>query len=614
MRLHINIKMFLSIIFLVTLLGCYDSIVKNSYISEIRKKSALAMNGINRYKEIYPEAKPVEYSDNNDLLNFFNLTLENKNKLISDTNFSYYFTYSKDKNILNSMQIDSSNIGKTKKMLKNEIGLLEPLLVFDLSSNGKLTIKIDKEETKAIYSKLSRRLNLAPLEKTYKYANIFLKAIEEEVEYQEEFFKHQLDESTTNKNKVTLSSTIMSLKSSKEKFSGDMKTEWTTIYNKRFKYILNGLPLQRDRVISLLNKAIGLNFLFGGIAKLRVHTDDHQFDNPYGVIDESDKDAMKSLLKVIKNEFSGENISKTELFEFFVRTPVKSFQSSIVKSIRSFLFRKKENNLPPKLPPDIEKALKLIAKKYNSVNEFKKTIIIADMLKLRFKKYDKITLELDKIIKDLKESEFCFNYFKGISYFVLLNKDNFFIDKFPQYFNKTFYTQEYINRKIKNKNFVSIGRTERENTFIMYSSYKKWNKLAKDALLSGYNYSNTSINIISIDRLNSIEHTGFKLTPEMKICSTNIKKIKRYLSLFDIDLSDDGRPFSKECVSMLTSVTEECWKDMINSYNSLWRPLNREYYRNRAVDLKQYNNTINHLNQSIDQLKMTTGIKSKSLQ
>jgi len=428
--------------------------IKDEMSPEERLQS-LRMN----YVSDYPDIKPVEYigptalqakSEMSKYTSFFldayltDLTAyyadakTNQNKLISDGNYSYLFSYADNSNLLSSMQVDLKNIDNIKSLIKDKAGLMEPVFYFD-----DFKLKVDIDATKKLHTKLSKVLLLKPLDSTFKLGDVLIERILKETQRRSVLSEDQVYTLVHGKSKPATIGTLVSL--IKEKNSAE--TEYRSIYNVRLNEIFN--------------------------------------------------------------------------------SPV----------------------------------------------------------------------------------------FDGVSYMVVLNKDNMFVDMYPNFSNQKTYTEKYIREKSPMVAQTS-GKLE---VFRAYLNYKQSIYATLETLAAGLNYANTSIQILSIDRMKTLENTGQKLIPDFKITTTNIKKVDDYLLMnYALSLSKNVENEENDCSSGMTTIDLQCWKSMLDNYEKLWGHRVDSIYqkllaKEREESIKQYDLAIAHFMKAKDALKITGAISSRRL-
>ena len=563
MKIKQKIKLLSAVAVATLFTGCMSGGIHNQAMMDAMMKNYKQTGSFNNasamatlsdpktnYTRFYPGAKSTNYGSLA-LVDYYKEVTKNSNKFITqkinNTEYKYYFN--NKKTYLNALQLDNSNHAKLKEMLGSETGLMMPIMI-PTYKHGNFTIKYDDKMTKYLYHKLHKILNLAPLKESKQLAYVLQEAFDREID-----FRLEAIEATKKRTKVNLRIMMNDLK-----HRGDMnEAEWNSIYNKRFKYLLNSYELYATNIADFLSDSAGSDINTGFI-RINIHDGN-------------------------KNKLS--NLSNKQVA--LLKEAVKVLEAD-VKKIKN-------------------------GKKVVKLKDYQKLLGKISYLKKHFKKHRAFVRKLNVMYKAVNKSANFFKVYDKYNYYILTNKDNFIFDKLPNYAIDTVNFQKYMKKDVVNSSFFSMSVEKKTQAYSSYSKHKNFVQNALKAAKDGTNYSNVSLNFISKDRVQNTNQTGYFFAPEMKIVSTNKPLLDKYFKNYKMPSIFFGRPIPQECASNFSTIKKECWEDMTKNYNHIWKDgaISKGYFKHRKDVKASYNQVVSHLKLIKDKLKMTSGLEDDSL-
>lgn len=204
--------------------------------------------------------------------------------------------------------------------------------------------------------------------------------------------------------------------------------------------------------------------------------------------------------------------------------------------------------------------------------------------------------------------------FKGVDYLVVVNKDNFVVDRMPNYLTMRHMNEKVLKERLS-KNMHLTGQSTQRETVMMYANYKHTVKFNLLALERGYNYANTSVQVFSIERLKTLTATGRTLVPDFKVTNTDVTTLDSLLNLNN-NIAQEAFEEQQNCskgATFGTVFSDSCWKSMRESYPHFWRMDFNKVAHQRTAVMTKYDSALNALDEVKKTMQLNTGLKRNKL-
>lgn len=207
--------------------------------------------------------------------------------------------------------------------------------------------------------------------------------------------------------------------------------------------------------------------------------------------------------------------------------------------------------------------------------------------------------------------------FDNVSYLIILNKENYFVDRLASIHNEKSNATERIKKSIQE------NRTK-SDTFAYYWHYHEYVQEAIDHMRAGVNYANVSIRFSSVDRLKETIVTGENFFPELTIMTTDTNLLFETINAkahFANHFFHCTQYFSPTDYKAEDEFNKSCWQPMLQSYekDNLWLQAAGNQYvvddinKTKQIYMRQLDYALEHLNETQKKFEISGKLESNKL-